>query len=170
MGWSQAPGLSQGAHECLLYGSSGEGSEKARTMTPVLDPAARWSSEAVPEIGSDAAAAPQLIYSFASLRAWNDSGFIHLFSCSSEGPVSASYSGSKMSSPPRRNPRPPPAYSCAVNSGRDAVLKDSPHSRPANLLQFQNSHFSENPANSKFYTWYAKLVSYMNCNRRHHLP
>ena len=61
MGWSPAPGVSQGAHECLLYGSSGEGSDKARAMAPVLDPAARWSSEAVPELDSDAASAPHAL-------------------------------------------------------------------------------------------------------------
>ena len=61
MGWSPAPGLSQGGHECVLYGSSGEGSEKARAMPPVLDPAARWSSEAVPELDSNAASAPHAL-------------------------------------------------------------------------------------------------------------
>ena len=61
MGWSPAPGLSQGGHECVLYGSSGEGSEKARALPPVLDPAARWSSEAVPELDSNAASAPHAL-------------------------------------------------------------------------------------------------------------
>ena len=58
MGFSPAPGLSQGAHESILYGEKGEGSEKARSMPAVLDPAARWSSESVPELDSEAATTP----------------------------------------------------------------------------------------------------------------
>ena len=61
MGWSPAPGLTQGGHESLLYGSDGDGSEKARAMPPVLDPAARWSSESVPDLDSDASSAPHAL-------------------------------------------------------------------------------------------------------------
>ena len=61
MGWAPAPGLTQGGHECILYGAHGDGSEKARALQPVLDPAARWSSESVPELDTDAAAAPHAL-------------------------------------------------------------------------------------------------------------
>ena len=61
MGWSPAPGVTQGAHECVLYGSAGDGSVKARALLPVLDPAARWSSERVPELDSTAASAPHAL-------------------------------------------------------------------------------------------------------------
>ena len=61
MGWAPAPGVTQGAHENLLYGSRGEGSEKARAMPPVLDPAARWSSEQVPELDSAEASSPHAL-------------------------------------------------------------------------------------------------------------
>ena len=61
MGFSPAPGLSQGAHESILYGEKGEGSEKARSMPAVLDPAARWSSESVPELDSEAATTPHAL-------------------------------------------------------------------------------------------------------------
>ena len=56
MGWSPAPGVSQGEHESILYGSEGSGSNRSRALEPVLDPAARWSSESVPEIDTAAAA------------------------------------------------------------------------------------------------------------------
>jgi hypothetical protein len=61
MGFSPAPGLSQGGHESILYGEKGEGSAKARSLEPVLDPAARWSSESVPELDSAAAASPHAL-------------------------------------------------------------------------------------------------------------
>ena len=61
MGWGPAPGVSQGGHESVLYGEDGEGSEKAKSLKPVLDPAARWSSERVPEVDSAAAAAPHAL-------------------------------------------------------------------------------------------------------------
>ena len=61
MGWGPAPGVSQGGHECILYGAEGAGSERATALAPVLDPAARWSSESVPEIDSEAAAAPHAL-------------------------------------------------------------------------------------------------------------
>ena len=44
-----------------MYGEDGEGSEKAKNLKPVLDPAARWSSERVPEVDSAAAAAPHAL-------------------------------------------------------------------------------------------------------------
>ena len=61
MGFGPSPGIAQGAHEAVLYGSAGEGSSLARTLEPVLDPAARWSSEHVPEPGSAAARAPHAV-------------------------------------------------------------------------------------------------------------
>ena len=61
MGWGPAPGVSQGSHECILYGSDGEGSDRAREFVPVLDPAARWSSQSVPEIDTAAAASPHAL-------------------------------------------------------------------------------------------------------------
>ena len=61
MEFSPAPGLSQGGHESILYGEKGEGSAKARSLEPVLDPAARWSSESVAELDSAAAASPHAL-------------------------------------------------------------------------------------------------------------
>ena len=45
----------------MLCGEKGEGSDKARAMRPVLDPAARWSSEAVPELDTEAASSPHAL-------------------------------------------------------------------------------------------------------------
>ena len=61
MGWGPAPGLAQGAHEAILYGRKGEGSERAQALEPVLDPAARWSGLRTPAESSAAAAAPHTI-------------------------------------------------------------------------------------------------------------
>ena len=61
MGWGPAPGVCQGAHEAILYGAKGSGSDTARALQPVLDPAARWSSVSVPELGTPAAAAPHAL-------------------------------------------------------------------------------------------------------------
>ena len=61
MGFGPSPGIAQGAHEAVLYGSAGEGSSLAQTLEPVLDPAARWSSEHVPEPDSAAARAPHAV-------------------------------------------------------------------------------------------------------------
>ena len=61
MGWIASPALAQGAHESVLYGSRGAGSEKARTLSAVVDPLSRWSSKRVPELGTDAARAPHAL-------------------------------------------------------------------------------------------------------------
>ena len=45
----------------ILPTEDGEESEKANNLKPVLDPAARWSSERVPEVDSAAAAAPHAL-------------------------------------------------------------------------------------------------------------
>ena len=49
MGWKAAPSVAQSAHEAVLYGEKGEGSQKARMMNPVLDTSARLSSSRTPE-------------------------------------------------------------------------------------------------------------------------
>ena len=61
MGWGPAPGIAQGAHESILYGSKGEGSALTRSLPAVLDPAARWSCKRVPTLDTPAAAAPHVI-------------------------------------------------------------------------------------------------------------
>ena len=61
MGWGPAPGVCQGGHEAILYGEKGDGSDTARALEPVLDPAARWSSVRVPELDTAAAAAPHAL-------------------------------------------------------------------------------------------------------------
>ena len=61
MGWIASPALAQGAHENVLYGSRGDGSEKARALSAVVDPSARWSSQRVPQLGTDAARAPHAL-------------------------------------------------------------------------------------------------------------
>ena len=61
MGWGPAPGVCQGAHEAILYGEKGDGSDTARALMLVLDPAARWSSVSVPELDTAAAAAPHAL-------------------------------------------------------------------------------------------------------------
>ena len=42
-GFGPSPGIAQSAHECILYGSAGAGSELARQLAPVVAPEARWS-------------------------------------------------------------------------------------------------------------------------------
>ena len=61
MGFGPSPGIAQGAHEAILYGAAGEGSELAQRLEPVLNPAARWSSEHVPELDSPAARTPHAV-------------------------------------------------------------------------------------------------------------
>ena len=61
MGFEPSPGIAQGAHEAVLYGAAGDGSELAQQLEPVLDPAARWSSEHVPELDSVAARTPHAV-------------------------------------------------------------------------------------------------------------
>ena len=61
MGWKPSPGIAQGAREAKLYGSSGRGSDRARALPPVLDPAARWSSLRVPELDTPEARAPHAL-------------------------------------------------------------------------------------------------------------
>ena len=61
MGWGPAPGVCQGGHEATLYGDKGDGSDTARALKPVLDPAARWSSAGVPDLDTAAAAAPHAL-------------------------------------------------------------------------------------------------------------
>jgi len=61
MGWGPAPAVTQGGHEAVLYGAAGDGSEHARALTPVLDPAARLSSARTPTPDSDAASAPHAL-------------------------------------------------------------------------------------------------------------
>ena len=61
MGWKPSPGIAQGSHEAVLYGSLGGGSELARALPPVLEPAARWSSERVPELDSPGARTPHAL-------------------------------------------------------------------------------------------------------------
>ena len=53
--------MCQGGHEATLYGDKGDGSDIARALKPVLDPAARWSSAGVPELDTAAAAAPHAL-------------------------------------------------------------------------------------------------------------
>ena len=48
MGWAPSPGVAQGAHEAILYGAAGVGSERARLLAPLLRPADRWTSTTVP--------------------------------------------------------------------------------------------------------------------------
>ena len=55
MGFVAAPSIAQGAHESVLYGCKGRGSEDARALAPVLQPAARLSSRNQPELDSAAA-------------------------------------------------------------------------------------------------------------------
>ena len=58
MGFVAAPSIAQGAHESVLYGCKGSGSEDARALAPVLQPAARLSSRNQPELDSAAASEP----------------------------------------------------------------------------------------------------------------
>ena len=59
MGFVAAPSIAQGAHESVLYGCKGRGSEDARALAPVLQPAARLSSRNQPELDSAAAREPR---------------------------------------------------------------------------------------------------------------
>ena len=49
------PAIAQGAHESVLYGAEGAGSDEARALAPALDPASRLSSRRQPEIDTPAA-------------------------------------------------------------------------------------------------------------------
>ena len=40
MGFGPSPGIAQAAHEAVLYGEAGTGSEQARQLPPVVSPAA----------------------------------------------------------------------------------------------------------------------------------
>ena len=55
MGFVAAPAIAQGAHESVLYGAEGAGSDEARALAPALDPASRLSSRRQPEIDTPAA-------------------------------------------------------------------------------------------------------------------
>ena len=61
MGWRAAPGCAQAGHEAVLYGGLGEGSAAARELEPVLDPAARWSSQHAPDLDSEHDRAPHAL-------------------------------------------------------------------------------------------------------------
>ena len=61
MGWKPSPGIAQGAREAVLYGAFGRGSMRARSLLPVLDPAARWSSTRVPKLDTPEASAPHAL-------------------------------------------------------------------------------------------------------------
>ena len=50
MGWTNAPALAQAANEAVLYGSAGDGSELARSLAPVVNPAQRLSTERAPSM------------------------------------------------------------------------------------------------------------------------
>ena len=54
MGWGPSPSIAQLAHECLLYGTAGDGGPRAQELTPLLEPDGRWSSLRVPPTGSRA--------------------------------------------------------------------------------------------------------------------
>ena len=51
MGWTNAPAIAQAANEAVLYGSSGDGSQLARSLAPVVEPAQRLSSTRAPAMG-----------------------------------------------------------------------------------------------------------------------
>ena len=61
MGFVAAPAIAQGAHESVLYGAEGAGSDEARALAPALDPASRLSSRRQPEIDTPAAKKPHVI-------------------------------------------------------------------------------------------------------------
>ena len=61
MGFGPSPGIAQAAHEAVLYGEAGVGSEPARRLAPVVSPAARWSGQRVPDMESPAASAPHAL-------------------------------------------------------------------------------------------------------------
>ena len=61
MGFGPSPGIAQAAHEAVLYGSAGSGSELAHKLAPVVHPAARWSGVRVPDVESPEASAPHAL-------------------------------------------------------------------------------------------------------------
>ena len=61
MGFVAAPAIAQGAHESVLYGAEGIGSDEARALPPALNPASRLSSRRQPEIDTPAAREPHVI-------------------------------------------------------------------------------------------------------------
>ena len=61
MGFGPSPGIAQAAHEAVLYGEAGVGSEQARQLPPVVSPAARWSGQRVPDVDSPEASAPHAL-------------------------------------------------------------------------------------------------------------
>ena len=61
MGFGPSPGIAQAAHEAVLYGREGAGSEKARQLEPVVSPTARWSGQRVPDVESPEASAPHAL-------------------------------------------------------------------------------------------------------------
>ena len=61
MGWKPSPGIAQGSDEAVLCGALGRGSDLARAIPPVLEPAARWSSERVPELDTPGARTPHAL-------------------------------------------------------------------------------------------------------------
>ena len=61
MGFGPSPGIAQSAHECILYGSAGSGSTRARQLEPVVRPEARWSGQRVPDVDSPHAEAPHAL-------------------------------------------------------------------------------------------------------------
>ena len=66
MGFGPSPGIAQAAHEAVLYGEEGVGSERARQLAPVVRPAARWSGQRVPEVDSPEAKAPHALITCSS--------------------------------------------------------------------------------------------------------
>ena len=61
MGFGPSPGIAQAAHEAVLYGKEGAGSEQAQQLEPVVRPAARWSGQRVPDVDSPEASAPHAL-------------------------------------------------------------------------------------------------------------
>ena len=61
MGFGPSPGIAQAAHEAVLYGREGAGSEQARQLEPVVSPTARWSGQRVPDVESPEASAPHAL-------------------------------------------------------------------------------------------------------------
>ena len=61
IGFGPSPGIAQAAHEAVLYGKEGTGSDRARQLAPVVRPAARWSRQRVPDVDSPEASAPHAL-------------------------------------------------------------------------------------------------------------
>ena len=61
IGFGPSPGIAQAAHEAVLYGEDGAGSEQARRLAPVVRSAARWSGQRVPDVESPEASAPHAL-------------------------------------------------------------------------------------------------------------